>query len=428
VSSACAPAVGAPAGSSLLPAFAALTAFLCALAPTPARAGTEEFSTFSVEAQEEDDESLLDHVLVQAPYAWNEEWLHATQAFRTEQGCFTSGQWYNSLDLKLRSPLGERVYFGLDVTQREDDRTDYQFVDLSFHFPTRFGTAVGMFRPFHDKSRQDFAVMWDVGADTSAFQLRTTFGLEDFFNNLWAFRQTRVGNLAEPYQRHPWEPGFSLAVRRPRWRAEAGGRYLTPSRKLTIISYADPSLDHLSTLWGTYGWASLAVNALGASWELNTVNHQAASGEWIAGQPALAGHDYRRQWWIETIARRPLSRRWSGEVHWLYQERSGNVASPNAPRMFEGIDRLIQAEALYTMRPSLAFRFGAMRDRIGIAQRGVSLPFSYGTRNETRGYIALMARFGRVSLEGIEGIELDHEPYAVWFVHDKGFLQLQTTF
>jgi hypothetical protein len=33
-----------------------------------------------------------------------------------------------------------------------------------------------------------------------------------------------------------------------------------------------------------------------------------------------------------------------------------------------------------------------------------------------------------VSLQAIEGIELDHEPYDVWFIHDKGFLHLQTTF
>jgi hypothetical protein len=29
---------------------------------------------------------------------------------------------------------------------------------------------------------------------------------------------------------------------------------------------------------------------------------------------------------------------------------------------------------------------------------------------------------------GIEGIELDPEPYDVWLVHDKGFLQMQTRF
>jgi hypothetical protein len=29
---------------------------------------------------------------------------------------------------------------------------------------------------------------------------------------------------------------------------------------------------------------------------------------------------------------------------------------------------------------------------------------------------------------GDEGIELDDEGYEVWFVHDKGFLHLQTTF
>ena len=39
-----------------------------------------------------------------------------------------------------------------------------------------------------------------------------------------------------------------------------------------------------------------------------------------------------------------------------------------------------------------------------------------------------MMRFGRVSLQVVEGLELDREPYEVWAVHDKGFVQLQTTF
>ena len=42
--------------------------------------------------------------------------------------------------------------------------------------------------------------------------------------------------------------------------------------------------------------------------------------------------------------------------------------------------------------------------------------------------MGLRARFGKVSVEGIEGIELDQEPYQVVWHHDKGFLKLQTTF
>jgi hypothetical protein len=53
---------------------------------------------------------------------------------------------------------------------------------------------------------------------------------------------------------------------------------------------------------------------------------------------------------------------------------------------------------------------------------------TYGTRKESRAYLGLIARFGRVSIQGVEGIELDHEPYEVTLWHDKGFLQLQSTF
>jgi hypothetical protein len=53
---------------------------------------------------------------------------------------------------------------------------------------------------------------------------------------------------------------------------------------------------------------------------------------------------------------------------------------------------------------------------------------SQGTRYEDRAIISLHKMFGKVRLQGIEGIELDKEPYPVAFHHDKGFLFLQTTF
>jgi hypothetical protein len=69
-----------------------------------------------------------------------------------------------------------------------------------------------------------------------------------------------------------------------------------------------------------------------------------------------------------------------------------------------------------------------MRDRVTVDQRGALPGFTYGTRNETRIHLGLQARFGRVLVQGVEGVELDREPYEVSFHHDKGFLQLQTTF
>src|SRR5437762_3838930 len=113
----------------------------------------------------------------------------------------------------------------------ESDISSYQYIDFSFRFPTRIGTAGAMFRPLFDKSRQDFALMWETGSDTSSFDSQLVFTFEDMFNNLWAWRQTRVGNESEPYLRHPYEPALRLRGRGDRWRAELSGKYLTPSRK-----------------------------------------------------------------------------------------------------------------------------------------------------------------------------------------------------
>ena len=208
----------------------ALALALC-LGPRAGRAGTEEFSTFDVEQQEEDDESLLDHLLTRAPRAWRAEWERAPQAFRSQQGCLTSGQWLIHSDLKLETALGSRARLGVKLRQYEDDAANFNYLDLTFRFPTRFGTVGALFRPLYDKSRQDFGVTWETGADTSALQVQAVFGLEDLFNNLWEFRQSRVGNRSEPYLQHPYEPALRLVTRHQRWRTELEGKYLTPSRR-----------------------------------------------------------------------------------------------------------------------------------------------------------------------------------------------------
>jgi hypothetical protein len=319
----------------------------------------------------------------------------------------------------------------LDLRQSEADRAQYQFMDFSFRFPTRLGTPGAMFRPFFDKSRQDFALLWDFGADTTTAQLTLVAGFEDLFNNFWEFRQSAVGERAEPYLRHPYEPALRLVVRGAGRRAELGGRYLTPSRKRLILDSGDPSLDRVRTLWGTLAWASLEVDALGLAWEIRTTDQQAASSEALRVQPRPDGRDYRRQWSVETAARRRISRRWAAEARWIYQSRLQTHAPPVGPRAFVADDRVIQLEALWSAGSRLILRLGGVRDRITVTQAGnwPTIPYgTYGTRSENRAYLGVAARWGRVSLQGIEGIELDHEPYDVAGIHDKGFLQLQTTF
>src|SRR5262245_37607556 len=265
---------------------------LAALAGRPriAAAGTEEFSTFDVESQEEDDESLIDHLLTRPPRPWRDEWERSTEALRTSQGCLTSGQWFIDTRLKLRAPLGERARFGFEMTQDESDRESYFYTDFTFRFPTAWGTPGAMFRPLFDKSRQDFGVFWEAGDDTADAHLLAMFVFEDTFNNLWAFRQTRVGEASEPYERHPYEPSLAFRVRRPDWRVEALGRWLTPSRK----SLANP--DRTSTLWGALGGGAVEARALGLGWEVRGGTKQAASTEQPADLSTSDSRDMRRQW------------------------------------------------------------------------------------------------------------------------------------
>src|SRR5207253_1586150 len=114
---------GHPVTRARLLAAALALGVVCA--PAAARAGTEEFSTFSVERQEEDDESVLDHMLSRAPRDWRAEWERAPLAFRTQQGCLTSGQWLVHNDLKLETALGARARFGVQLQDYEDDVASY---------------------------------------------------------------------------------------------------------------------------------------------------------------------------------------------------------------------------------------------------------------------------------------------------------------
>jgi len=394
---------------------------------TAARAGTEEFSTFDVLAQEEDDESLLDHYLTRQPREWRTEWERAPQAIRTSQGCLTSGEWFIDTDLKLRSSLGRSAQFGLDLRQSESDVASYDYLDFSFRFPTRFGTPGVMFRPLHEKSRQDFAFTWQAGSDTSATQVQAAFTLEDVLNNFWAFRQTRVGDQSEPYHRHPYEPALRVVSRHARWRAEMSGRYLTPSVR-RVVANAGTMTPRIATLWGTFGTASLEVQGLGLDWELRTSNHQAKSTDQPIDFSTGDHHNYRRSWSTEMALRRRITPKLASEVHWLYQERDQHYGPPVGPARFLSINRMLVFESSYRLTPSWAVRAGGIYDRISINSAG-NLPLNYyGSRRESRAFIGLSARFGRVTVAAIESMELDTEPYDVWLVHDKGFLHLQTTF
>ncbi len=399
---------------------------LPAVAPVAALAGSEEWSTFNPAGQEEDDESLLDHVLARPPLAWRDTWEHSPLAIRTAQGCLTSGQWLNRTDLKLRTSLGRHAEFGLLVRQNEEDSQSYDYTDLTFRFPTRYGMPGAWFRPFFDKSRQDFAVTWDFGADTTAQQLQLTFGLEDMFNNLWAFRQSRVGELSEPYRLHPFEPAARWVGRHDRWRAEASARWLTPGRK-RVGPAGQPVADRDATLWGTLAGVSVEAEAFGLTWSAATENQQALSTDEPDSGSGVTRF-FRRRWHAEAAVRHRWTPELSIETRALYQSRDSERGVETGSSAFHALDRLLETEARWAWREGWAARVGAMVDRIGVGESGPARASLQGTRRESRAYFGLEASFGNVTVAGVEGIELDPEPYEVWFVHDKAFLQLQAKF
>jgi hypothetical protein len=407
-----------------------LAVAVAAFGATRAVASTEEFSTFSVVNQELDDESLIDHFLSRPNFQWQDEWDRSPQVLRTSQGCISAGHWMIDTDLLLRASLGKRAWLGVNYLQSQSDILQYQYLDLLFNFPLRAGTFGVMFRPMPDKSAQDLALSWGIGADTSAYHLDLVFTFEDVFNNFWAFRQSQVGQMNQPYFKRPYEPALRFATRHDHWRAEMSGKWLTPSRKGLEVPFSNQNQAY-HDLWGVFGDGRIEFDLGRVTLGARGWNRQARDQDvpLIPTLPSQLG--YRRQWQAEGFfrSRVDLGRGLLIRGSYLYQGRSEFSGRPDLQSILACDDRMMNLDVAAVINHQFTFQVGGLLDRVGVDHsRASPLIETEGTRNESRAYFGLLARFGAVSVSGVEGIELDPEPYPVTFHHDKGFLQLQTTF
>lgn len=399
---------------------------LVLLLAAPARATVEEFSTYDLLAMEGDDENFLDRWLTRVPNAWQHEFAASPNAFRTSEGCYTSGQWYMRHDLKARATMGKRSYLDIGWLQVTDDLAAWQELRLDFRWRTdRTGTFGFRFQPSGDKSQQDFAALWDWGESGDLLQVGAVFTVEDAFNSLWEFRQARVGARNEPYRAHPLEPALRIASEGKRHRVELSGKWLTPLRK--DIEDPDPSRNGSYSLLGSK--AALFAQYLFPRWETEArfETEQVRSSQVSVLLPG-DGRNFRRRWLGEAALRRRFGRTLVAEARGAYQDRLQDWRPPVALATMRALDRGVAVEVAGEPVAGWRMRVGLMRDRVGIERRGDLPGFTWGTRTESRAYVGLEARFGRVRVQGIEGIELNREPYEVSFHHDKGFLQLQTVF
>ncbi len=405
-----------------------LLLLLAALAAAvPARASIEQFSTFDVLAPEVDDENAIDYLLMRPTDNWRDEWDTSPAALRTDQGCMTSAIWYQANEFKARSPMGGRAWLDFGFVQHTDPEGSYQWLQFDFlHAVGNAGAAGFRFRPSYDKSQQDFAALWTSGDGRSPLQARFTFSVEDMFDELWTFHQIAVGDQHyEIYRVHPFEPSFELVWRGERHRIEIADAWLMPMRQ--DIVDPSPAVSGTRSLRGDRGRV-LAERALGSWTLLSRFESTSARSTRSNLVDPGDGRNDRRQWSAEGGLRRVLGPRLTAEARYVYQVRAEDWRPPVASASFHALDRIGQGELAWQVRGEWRLRFGLLYDRIGIARTGEVPGFTYGSRKESRGYIGIQARLGRVRLQAMEGIELDSEPYKVTFHHDKGFLHLQTTF
>ncbi len=389
-------------------------------------ASYEEFRTVDMGKPEEDDESLLDHQLLRPPPAWHDEWSLANGSFRSSQGCLTAGRWYSDNQFRVRVPMGDTTKLELELLQVEDDESQYQWLRFDVRFPvSRLGLWGVRFAPSFEKSRQDAAFLWDAGNASTPFQVQVVMGIEDVFNNFWQSRQSEVNKEPQPYERHPYEPALRVFWRGAGPQVALGGKWLTPSVKR--YDTADPALRRKERLWGAKGDAAVSQRIGNATLALGFEMVQASSwAEW----DAVPGdhHLYSRRWRVDGGLSHPYGQHARVSAHFVYQERMQIWGPPIADALLDCIDRMPMVETSFLLPLGIGARAGYMHNRVTVVQNGVAPTSSWGTRKENRLFLSLQKRFGRVLLQGTEGIELDKEGYDVAFVHDKGFVHIQVPF
>jgi hypothetical protein len=397
----------------------------CLLLPARARASYEEFATVNVGRTEEDDEYFFDQELVRSPFPWHDEFDRATNAFRSSQGCFTSGIWHIDNDLKFSVPLSDSARFSLEYLDYLDMESVYSWTRLEARFPIPNAGRWGFrFTPSVDKSRHDMSLMWEHGNALSPLEVQGVFTLEDIFNHFWSQRQVKVGGDSEPYSRHPFEPALSVAWRGGGPKLSARAKWLTPSTK--HFETNDPALRRTEKLWGAKGDGAVSqrIGATTIAGEFETV--QASSYAYWEQQPG-DHHEFSRRWRVKGSVIQDIGESAHLAVRYFYMDRTHVWRPPIANSTLNVIDRCVMLDSWFKAPWDLGVRLGGMRDRVTVWEDGIPVD-THGTRYETRAILALQKVFGKVRVQVIEGIELDHEPYEVSFHHDKGFFQLQTTF
>jgi hypothetical protein len=402
----------------------------CLLLPARARASYEEFSTLNVGVTEGDDEYMFDQELVRSPFYWHDEYNQTTNAFRSSMGCFTAGNWHIDNNLKLTVPLGDTVKFTLDYLDYADMESIYGWTRLEARFPV-FHTGMWGFRytPNFEKSRQDFALFWEHGNAFTPLQVQTVFTLEDGFNNFWAQRQVKVGGQPEPYIRHPYEPAASITWRGKGPKFSLNAKWLTPSTKQ--FETTDSATRRIEKLWGAKGNGTVSQRigrtTIASAFEMVTSSSYAYWDQ-VPGDH----HLFARRWRIDGSLTQDFGEDAHVAVRYYYMDRTQVWRPPFANTTLKVIDRCVFLDSWFKAPWDMGARIGLLRDRVTVWHDGgiYGLPGfdSQGTRYEDRAILSLHKMFGKVRLQGIEGIELDKEPYPVTFHHDKGFLFMQTTF
>jgi hypothetical protein len=396
----------------------------------PAAASLEEFETWDLGAAELDDEYGMDRFFAAFTPEWQRAWRSAAEGARVSLGCVTRERWEMLTEVRLRRLFHERARFRYSFVQENRLTVDNQQHFFGVEVKARDFWIGGYARPQAVKERHDFGLTLRR-AWPSGYELGVALSLENALSDFWTERsfleeRERVDHLDEGLE----------------WRLE-GARRWSERRWLRATAVILPEFGRQVEPVPSLGEPDYRLIVDGTAVELEGETVLGRDTDLTAGALRKEARrarfpregtasDFRRLTWA-------FSGRLGHPLHGAWRARWGLLArrSREEQTVFDADPYRLRVRELVATagleRPLLSWLrvdFGYGYQDVNVDTSGIesAIPFTHGTRSESRLYIAGDFNVQGVRLRLIETLEVDGEAYDVVGVHDKGFVQIQATF
>lgn len=411
----------------------AIVALILAVHPAPpARASIEDFETWDVGAQENDDEYGLDMYFLSFSPEWDAHWLYSGDGARSTMGSSDNEVWEMRNELRMRRQLNDRVHFLYGFTQDQGltIENEQHFLGLEVEGG---GFWFGPFaRPITTKEHLDAGLMvrraWKSGTEIRA-SLSFEDWISDHTNGRSNIRNRTFTDFLDPARE--WRLGVRQVWSPVRWIAADVVRL--PEFERRIQPPASTGLPEDFRWVGGHSWS---VRGAGDPMRGLTFDFLAEGKKSRVANFPSDGLDpvdtHRDAWKLRTRVTHALAGkflgRWGVQVRGAHEKDVADTAAVPYRLIVDDVVTTVGTRREITRWLTGEFGYGHQETKIHQVGPKDEHRFTWGTRSENRLYLIAELATAGLRARFIETIELDNEGYKAFGDHDKGFVQLMADF